>query len=157
MKVNRRQTVFLVLCGAVLVPLGLGLMGCRAKPAQWPELGRQNDRGQANSSARNSSRSTAPVPLEILAVSNGGEVANLSSDDIVRIGRRIGLTDREILDVGTDLRNALYLSGGAQVLVRGNVEALLQVRDGRVWIQSVTYGTDVYDLSRRLFRYEEAR
>ena len=151
MKTNRRQWVLPVLCGAILIPLGLAMAGCRAQPAEWPELGRQNSRDQARNN-----RPASTSPLRIEAVTNS-EVAMLNSDDVVRVAKRIGFTDQEVLDFGIDLRNALYLSGGARVLVRGNVEALLQVQGGDIWIQSVTYGSHVYDLSSGTFRFEGSR
>jgi len=74
-------------------------------------------------------------------------VADLSSDDIVRIMRRIGFPDDLILELGTDLHRTLAQSGAARVLDKREVEAVLRVSGRYVYITSRTRGVFIYDLS----------
>lgn len=52
------------------------------------------------------------------------EVVALDADDVVRIMQRAGFSDRQVLDLGTDVRNALAVSGSAKVRVGEKVEAI---------------------------------
>jgi hypothetical protein len=136
----------------VLLPLALQLMGCRAKPAQWSELGR--DRDGFDTQTTREPRSVGNGALLRFEPVTGSEVAQLSADDVIKICIRIGLTKEQIMALGPDLRAALYESGAARFLVRGNVEALLRVQSGNVWISSATNGDHVYSLSSGRFRFE---
>ena len=75
------------------------------------------------------------------------EVADLSSDDIVRIMRRIGFPDDLILELGMDLHRTLAQSGAARVLDKREVEAVLRVSGRYVYITPRTRGVFIYDLS----------
>jgi hypothetical protein len=126
----------------VMLPVLLAseLTGCRARPAEWPELGYRSGE-RARSSA-----------LQIVPQTNR-EVADLSPDDVVLIGRRIGFTDEQILDLGTQLHDALLFSGAARVFYGKRAEALLRVESGQVFIYSASRGLFVYDLSRRVLGF----
>ena len=77
--------------------------------------------------------------LRIVAKSNR-EVARLSPDDIVCIMQRVGFSDDQILDLGTDLHNALLLSGGAEVYYGKGLEMIFAVNNHQVQIQSRSRG-----------------
>ena len=65
----------------------------------------------------------------VLALANPDVIA-LDADDTVRIMLRAGFTDQQVLDLGTDLRNALASGGAAQVRCDSKLEAIFAV-DGR--------------------------
>ena len=152
MQLNRQQKLSLGLRVVVLALLAMHLVGCHAQPAQWPELGRDRDRFD-NRTTRDK-RPAANEPLLKIEPFTSSEVAQLSADDIVRITKRIGFTDQQVIELGADLRNALYLSGGARVIYRGNVDALIQVRGPDIYIQTASRGQHVYDMTHGTFRFE---
>ena len=140
----------------VLVSLTVGGMGCRGaiQPVAWSELGTPSRTSRPNSPAaesrpRKESRQNKDG-LRIVARSTT-QVAQLSPADIVRIMRRVGFSDAQILDLGTDLHNALLLSGGAEVYYGKRVEMCFAIQDGQIQIQSATRGSFVYDLAKRCF------
>lgn len=152
----------------ILVPLTLGVVGCRGavKPVEWSELGSGPNREQSRWESRSDSgptrqsrqsRESRPSResknregLRIVAKSNR-EVARLSPDDIVRIMQRIGFSDDQILDLGTDLHNALLLSGGAEVYYGKGLEMIFAVNNHQVQIQSRSRGSFVYDVAKKRF------
>lgn len=82
--------------------------------------------------------------FKVTAFSNQ-QVAALSSDDVVRIMRRAGFSNEQILQMGTQLRNGLLLSGAAQIS-RGNVvEAIFAVNNNNVYIAARLRGNFIYD------------
>ncbi len=144
----RRQTIAGTVAIAALLASGVlaVVAGCRAEPAEWSELGsggrRSAPRPTADSSQAQPSRQVRGV--QIVPQSNQ-EVADLSSDDIVRIMRRIGFPDDLIIELGRDMHSALLLSGAARVLDRQTVEAILRINGRYVYITSRTRGTFIYD------------
>ncbi len=136
MRVNRRYIVSAVIRVLLLVPLALEMTGCKAQPAEWPELRHEGEKRV----------------IQIEPKSNR-EVADLHPDDVVRVARKIGLTDEQILSLGTDLHNAMLLSGAAYVLVGDEKEALLRVQGKYVLIYSASRGSFSYDLSRSDFGF----
>ncbi len=88
--------------------------------------------------------------LRIVPVSNR-EAARLSPEDIIRIMQRVGFSNDQILELGTDLRQALLLSGGAELFYGKRLEMLLAVNNQQVQIQSRTRGTFVYDVIMQRF------
>lgn len=152
----------------ILVPLTLGVGGCRGafKPVEWSELGADANRDEArqeprsDSGSRRQSRDDRPrresrnsrnsEELRVVAKSNR-EVARLSPDDIVCIMQRVGFSDDQILDLGTDLYNALSLSGGAEVYYGKGMEMIFAINNHQVQIQSRSRGTFVYDIAKKRF------
>jgi len=128
----------------VLVPLALEVVGCNGglKPVEWSELGSE---GNPKKQSRQNKDG-----LRIEAKSNR-EVARLGPDDVVRVMQRVGFSDDQILDLGTDLHNALLLSGGAQVIYGKRLEMIFAVNNQQIHIQSRSRGTFVYDLSTKRF------
>jgi hypothetical protein len=131
----------------VLVLLAWTVAGCSG--VEWSELGtaRPDDEPRlADRSERPSKRPSrqARDGLRITARSNT-EVARLSPDDVVRIMRRVGFSDDQILALGTDLYGALSLSGGADLYNGKRLEMIFAVHNQQVHIQSRLRGTFVYD------------
>ena len=84
--------------------------------------------------------------FKIIPVSNH-EVIALSPDDIVKIMQRVGFLDKQIVELGTDLRNTLGTSGAAQLKIKGRnkIEATFAVHDGNVYISTRLRGTFIYN------------
>lgn len=102
-----------------------------------------------------------PAWLEVVPKSNR-EVADLSADDIVRVMQRVGFTDEQILELGTDVHRALLLSGAAALVNGKRTEAVFAVRGEYLYIQSNSRGRFVYSLAKGRFgpapvEYNEGR
>ena len=141
MRVRRGDIARTVAMAVLLVTLTFAAFGCQAQPAQWSEL-------EIGGPQQQSQRQQGAVRIEPQA---GREVADLSPDDVIQIMRRIGFTDAQILDMGTDMRDALRMAGGARVIVREEVEALVSVSGMRVHVGSRTRGNFTYDLGSGQF------
>ena len=83
--------------------------------------------------------------LEIVPISNQ-DVLTLSSDDIVRVMRRAGFSDNQILEYGTDLHSALAHSGAAQIKVKKNLEAVFAINGDAVYISTRLRGNFIYNV-----------
>jgi len=73
-------------------------------------------------------------------------VLTLSSDDIVRVMRRAGFSDNQILEHGTDLHAALAHSGAAQIKMRRNLEAIFAINGDAVYISTRLRGNFIYNV-----------
>jgi hypothetical protein len=138
----------------VLVPLAL-VVGCRGglKPVEWSELGSERKPKQSRQSTPSTQgRQSRPSKegLRIVAKS-GREVARLNPDDIVRIMQRVGFSDDQIVELGTDLYNALLLSGRAEAYYGRDLEMIFVVNAQQVQIQSRSRGTFLYDIAKARF------
>ena len=80
------------------------------------------------------------------------QVVALSADDVVRVMRRAGFSDEQILEFGTDVRNGLASSGAAQVRVGKKVEAIFAVDGNYLHGTSRPRGSFIYDMSTGRFR-----
>ena len=80
------------------------------------------------------------------------QAAALSADDVVRIMRRAGFNDQQVIELGTDLRNALATTGAAQIRVGKKVEAIFAADDQAICGSSRQTGPFVYDLKTGTFR-----
>lgn len=146
MRVRRRHIVHTVTIVVLLAALALEAIGCKAQPAQWSELGSGGER-QQQPQQRSQRRQGS---IQILPQTNK-EVADLTPDNVVQIMRRIGFTDAQILEMGTDMHDALRTSGGARVVDGQETEALLRVNGMQVYIGSRSRGNFVYDLGYSQF------
>ena len=81
----------------------------------------------------------------VIALSNNGDVIALSAEDIVRVMQQAGLSDEQILELGTDLRNALASSGAAQIQVGEVVEAIFAVRGNYLHVSSYHRGSFIFN------------
>lgn len=123
--------------GVLLLLLGLSLAGCGSW--RWPRF------GKSDSAAR----------LEVMQRANRS-VVRLSADDIVTMMLYIGFTGRQTLELGQDLRNALMISGAAEVRAGKKVQALFAAQEGGlVWIATQRGGTYVYDARSGRFGLRE--
>jgi hypothetical protein len=77
---------------------------------------------------------------------NNKNTITLAADDIVRMMRQVGFSDKQILDLGTDMRDSLLHSGAAQFKIDNKVEAIFAVNDGFVYIATRSRGTFVYNV-----------
>ena len=120
----------------VLVPLALEVVGCNNAfaPVEWAELGSEPQR----------------KVLRIVPQSNK-DLANLSPDDIVNVMERVGFSDDEIVEFGTDLHNALRFSGAAGVVYGRETEVIYAVKGELLFVNSRSQGTFIYDLARSQF------
>jgi hypothetical protein len=71
---------------------------------------------------------------------NNQNVLTLSSDDIVRVMRRAGFSDNQILQHGEDLHIALAQYGAAQIKIRRKLVAVFAINGDDVYISSALFG-----------------
>jgi hypothetical protein len=120
----------------LLAALALTGMGCKAQPAEWPEL-------RADAAAQQERHRDEAI--EIVPQANR-EVADLSPDDVVRVMRRIGFTDEQIIEFGVEMHQALFRSGAARVVYKKETEAIVRIKGMQVYVGSRTRGNAIYDL-----------
>jgi len=94
-----------------------------------------------------STRSDKSMGFQVVPVSSQ-DVATLSADDVVRVMRRTGFSDEQILELGTQLRNGLLLSGAVQIRRANIVEAIFAVDENNVYITTRLRGNFIYDLQK---------
>lgn len=151
MRITRETIKGTVAIAALLAPVVLVVTGCHARPVEWGALGSGDRRSASSSTFEPESKGPRQVRGISIVPQTNQEVADLSSDDIVRIMRRIGFPDDLILELGTDLHRALARSGAARVLDKREVEAVLRVSGQYVYITSRTRGVFIYDQSTGQF------
>lgn len=86
--------------------------------------------------------------IQVIPLSNR-EVLALSADDIVRVMRRAGFSDRQILEYGTDVRNALAQNGAAQIKIYNTIEAIFAINRDHgdcVYINTRLRGHFIYNV-----------
>lgn len=88
---------------------------------------------------------------EVISLPNR-DVADLCSDDVVKILLRSGLDEEQILKFGTDFRNAVATNGAARIRVGKKTEALFAVVDDYLHVSSRTRGSFIYDLEEKCCR-----
>ena len=74
------------------------------------------------------------------------DVIALDADAVVRIMRRAGFSDEQILDLGTDLRNSLALTGAARVQIGKKTEAIFAVHAPYLHASSRQRGSFIYNV-----------
>jgi len=77
--------------------------------------------------------------FEIIPLNNQN-VLTLSSDDIVRVMRRAGFSDNQILQYGEDLHIALAQYGAAQITINKKLVAVFAINGDDVYISSALFG-----------------
>jgi hypothetical protein len=77
---------------------------------------------------------------------NNQNVLTLSSDNIVRVMRRAGFSDNQILQYGEDLHLALAQYGAAQIKIRRKLEAVFAINGDAVYISSRVTGNSIYNV-----------
>jgi hypothetical protein len=83
--------------------------------------------------------------LEVVPL-NHEEVLTLSSDDVVRVMRRAGFSDNQILEYGTDLHSALSREGAARIKINKTVQAVFAINGDAVYISSRLRGNFIYNV-----------
>ena len=89
--------------------------------------------------------SCAQRGFEVIPLSHQ-EVLTLSSDDIVRVMRRAGFSDNQILEYGTDLHDALSRSGAAQIKIDKRLQAVFAINGDSVYISTRLRGNFIYNV-----------
>jgi hypothetical protein len=84
--------------------------------------------------------------FELLPLNNQQNVLTLSSDDIVRVMRRAGFSDNQILQYGEDLHIALAQYGAAQIKIRKRLEAIFAINGDAVYISTRLRGNFIYNI-----------
>lgn len=92
--------------------------------------------------------STRRSGIQIIPLSSRS-VLELNADDVVRIMRRAGFSDKQILEYGPDLRDGLAQSGAVQVKVGNKVEAVFAINLDHgpcVYITTRLRGSFIYNV-----------
>jgi hypothetical protein len=74
------------------------------------------------------------------------DVAVLSSDDVVRVMRRAGFSDEQIVDLGTQVHNAILQSGAVEVKRGKVIEAIFAVNGKNLFITTRLRGNFIYNV-----------
>ena len=85
------------------------------------------------------------------------EVAVLNGADIVRIMKRAGFSDDQMIELGPDLRNCLALQGAGQIRLGDKVEALFAVQYPYVHVCSRQRGRFIYNVKTKQIRLVHSR
>jgi hypothetical protein len=91
--------------------------------------------------------STTSSEFRITPLSNKNTIA-LSADDIVRIMRRAGFSDEQILKLGGRMHDSLLHSGAAQLEIGDRVEAIFAANNNFVYIATRLRGSFIYDVKK---------
>jgi hypothetical protein len=86
-----------------------------------------------------------PTAFQVVPVGSR-DVAALSSNDVVRVMRRSGFSDEQILELGTQVRNALLLSGAVEVKRGRIIEAIFAVNNNSLFITTRLRGNFIYNI-----------
>jgi len=89
---------------------------------------------------------TQHTGFEVIPVSSRNVLA-LTADDIVQVMRRAGFSDNQILEIGTEVHDALLQSGGVYIKVNKKVEATFAVSDDDVYISTRLRGNFIYNVN----------
>ncbi len=127
MRVGHRHILVLL-----LIVLALEMAGCTAP--QWPALGQKQQSADLQVQQR-----------------VGGQAVVLKADEVVRVMRRLGLVDDQILSLGPNLRDALRSTGAAALARNGRPEVMLAVNEDHLFVQTRSQGSFIYDLKDKRF------
>jgi hypothetical protein len=119
-----------------MTALAFAVVGCKnpIRPAEWSEL------------------RVEPEPVEVRVVARQNkDVANLTGDDIVRVLRKLELSDERILELGPDLHNALATAGAAEIMVGKKSVVAFKVHGGYLTVRPASRNGFIYDLKRGQF------
>jgi len=92
--------------------------------------------------------STRRSGIQIIPLSSRS-VLELNADDVVRVMRRAGFSDKQIIDYGPDLRDGLAQSGAVQVKIGNKVEAVFAINldhGSCVYITTRLRGSFIYNV-----------
>jgi threonine dehydratase len=83
--------------------------------------------------------------FEVVPVSNRN-VISLSSDDVVRVMRRAGFSDEQILELGTAVHSGMLTSGAVQIKLNNKVEVVFAANGDDVYIGTRLRGNFIYNV-----------
>jgi len=83
--------------------------------------------------------------IEVIPWSNR-DVLDLSSDDIVQVMRRAGFSDRQILELGTEVRDGLAQSGAVQIKISNKWEVVFAIKGDYVYVSTRLRGNFIYSV-----------
>ena len=86
--------------------------------------------------------------IRVIPRSNRNVLA-LSPDDVIHVMRRAGFSDKQILEHGKDLRNALAVSGAVDIKIGKKVEAVFAINPNEgdcVYISTRLRGNFIYNV-----------
>lgn len=120
----------------VLVLLALEAGGCNGwfRPVDWSDT--RPEREQQS-------------PFRVLPRHNT-QVTSLSPDDIVRIMQRVGFRDEQIVELGTDLHNAMRFHGSAVIVYKKETLAIFAADGDYVRVRTRSGDLD-YQVSKGQF------
>ena len=86
--------------------------------------------------------------IQVMPVSNSGNVLTLTADDVVQVMRAAGFSDTQIWEHGTALRDGLARSGSGavQIKIDGTTEAVFAAKGDSVYISTRLRGHFIYNL-----------
>lgn len=85
---------------------------------------------------------------EIQVVPVGSKnVLELTAPDIVKIMKRSGFSDQQILTYGPQVKDSLARSGGVQIMVGRTVEAIFGVSGNEIYITTRASGSFIYNVN----------
>jgi hypothetical protein len=113
----------------LLVVLALQAAGCTS--SQWPALG---------------PRQSMDLQVQQRV---GGQATDLTAGEILRIMRRIGLVDDQILVLGPNLHDAIRSTGAAALTRGGRPEVMFAVNEDHLFVQTRSKGSFIYDLKEK--------
>lgn len=87
----------------------------------------------------------APTGIQVIPVSNR-YVLTLGPDDVVRVMRRAGFSDSQILEYGPSVRDGLAQAGAVQVKAGKKIEVVFAIRDNSVYITTRLRGNFIYNM-----------
>jgi hypothetical protein len=108
----------------LLALLALGVVGCRSISSMF-----RSKKG-----------------FEVIPVSNRN-ILDLSADDVVQVMRRAGFSDNQILELGTDVHDGMFMSGAVQIKLKDKVEAVFAANGDDVYIGTRLRGNFIYNVN----------
>ena len=119
----------------LLVVLAVEASGCSDGPrSRWPALGHKEQ--------------STDLQVEQRV---GGQAVSLKADEVVRVLRRLGIPDEQILSLGPNLRDAIRATGAAAIVRSGRVQVMFAVNEDHLFVQSRSQGSFIYDLKEKRF------
>ncbi|MHC4171514.1 MAG: hypothetical protein ACYTBX_02675 [Planctomycetota bacterium] len=111
----------------LLALLALGVVGCSSMRSMYNSMFRSKG-------------------FEVIPVSNRN-ILNLSADDVVQVMRRAGFSDNQILELGTDVHDGMFMSGAVQIKLKDKVEAVFAANGDDVYIGTRLRGNFIYNMN----------
>jgi hypothetical protein len=120
----------------LLIVLALEAVGCHSgiKTPKWLSFGHKEESKELRVEQR-----------------MGGQAIDLKADEVVRLMRRIGLPDDQILTLGPSIRDALRATGAAVIVGGGQAHVMLAANEDHLFVQGRSQGSFIYDVKEKRF------